>query len=297
MFTIKQLESFYWVARLGTIAKAADKLHVTQSAITKRMQELQASVAAPLFERGSRKNLLTSAGKELQTESENIFELLEQLEKMKRSSKHATHVLHIGLGEMTALTWFPAFLKRMKDVYPGVTIQPEIDQSTPLFQKVMDGRLEFAILPEMPDAGVLAQVPIGDVQFGWLSAPGRFEEDVCLSLPELSAHPVIEQSQLSIITRLCAQMWEGAGVQPERINGGNNIVALAGLVAAGVGISCLPLPIFEKEIAQGKLRLIKTNPPAPSVTYSCYFPRYPNSALGYSVAAIAKQTCTFMPAL
>lgn len=194
---------------------------------------------------------------------------------------------------MTALTWFPMFLKRMKDVYPNVTIQPEIDQSLPLFEKLIDGSLEFAILPDMPDVDALIQVPIGHVQFGWFSAPGRFKDKEPQSLPELSVHPVIEQSSYSIITRLCSQMWEGAGVQPERINGGNNVVALAGLVAAGVGISCLPVPLFEKEIAQGTMQLIETNPPAPSVTYYCYFLKYPNSSLGYNVADIAKQTCTF----
>jgi len=293
MFTIKQLESFYWVARLGTIAKAADKLHVTHSAITKRMQELEASVAAPLFERQSRKNLLTPAGKQLQTESQQILEMLDRLEKMKDSSRQVARILHVGLGEMTALTWFPQFLKRMKDVYPAVTIQPEIDQSAALFQKVKDGRLEFAILPEMPEAASLTRVPIASVQFGWFCGPGQFPGDEVRSLPELASCPVIEQSEQSIITRLCARLWEGAGVQPERLNGGNNIVALAGLVAAGVGISCLPVPLFEREIAQGKLRLIRTNPPAPSVTYACYFLMYPNSALGYSVADIAKKSCSF----
>ncbi len=293
MVTIKQLESFYWVARLGTIAKAADKLHVTQSAITKRIQELQRNIASPLFERDSRKNLLTPNGKELQTQSEQLFEMLARLEKIKNEKTHITRVLHIGLGEMTALTWFPSFLKQMKEVYPSVTIQPEIDQSLPLFEKLIDGRLEFAILPDMPDVDALIQVPIGHVQFGWFSAPNKFSVGESLSLPELAIHPVIEQSKYSIITRLCAQMWEGAGVQPERINGGNNVVALAGLVAAGVGISCLPVPLFEKELAQGSMQLIKTNPPAPSVTYYCYFLKYPNSALGYTVADIAKQTCTF----
>lgn len=293
MFTVKQLETFYWVGRLGTIAKAADKLHVTQSAVTKRLQELEASVAAPLFERESRKNLLTPAGKELLLESEHIFEMLDRLEKMKGSTQQAARVLHVGLGELTALTWFPSFLKRMKDVYPSVTVQPEIDMSSLLLQKVKEGRLDFAILPDLPDADALARVPVGNVQFGWFSGPGKFPVGETQSLHDLASQPVIEQSEHSIINRLCASLWEGAGVRPERLNGGNNIVALAGLVAAGVGISCLPVALFEDEIAQGKLQLLKTHPPAPSVAYACYFLKYPHSALGYSVAEIAKQTCTF----
>lgn len=297
MFTIKQLETFYWVGRLGTIAKAADKLHVTQSAVTKRLQELQASVASPLFERETRKNLLTPAGKELLAESEDLFEMLDRLEKMKGSNQHAARMLRIGLGELTALTWFPSFLKRMKDVYPSVTIQPEIDLSSLLLQKVQDGRLDFAILPDLPHADTLTRVDVGYVQFGWFSGPGKFPLEETQSLPSLASQPVIEQSVHSIITALCSRLWEGAGVRPERINGGNNIVALAGLVAAGVGISCLPVALFKKELAEGKLHLVKTSPPAPSVAYACYFLKYPNAALGYSVAEIARQCSTFSPSV
>ena len=106
-------------------------------------------------------------------------------------------------------------------------------------------------------------------------------------------HPVIAQSEHSIISPLCARLWESAGVRPERLNGGNNIVALAGLVSAGVGISCLPVPLFEASLARGDLELLKTQPEAPTVDYACYFLKYPHSALGYNVAEIAKRTCTF----
>jgi len=293
MFTVKQLETFYWVGRLGTIAKAAAKLHVTQSAVTKRLQELQASVAAPLFERENRKNVLTSAGKELLAESEHLFEMLDRLEDMGALTGQPARILRVGLGELTALTWFPAFIKRMKEVYPNVTVQPEIDLSSLHLRNVQEGRLDFAILPDIPHADGIARIPVGNVQFGWFAGPGLFAANETHSLSDLASQPVIEQSEHSIITRLCARLWEGAGVRPERLNGGNNIVTLASLVAAGVGISCLPISLFEKHLVQGKLQLVNTDPPAPSVTYACYFLKYPHAAFGYSVADIAKQTCAF----
>ena len=293
MFTIKQLETFYWVGRLGTVAKAAEKLHVTQSAVTKRLQEVEAYVAAPLFEREARKNLLTPVGKDLLAESEHLFELLERLEKMKGLTQQPTRTLHIGLTELTALTWFPSFLMRMKGVYPTVTVQPEIDLSSLLLHKVLEGRLDLAILPDMPLTEGLARVPIGNVQFGWFSGPGTFPPGEAQTMSSLASRPVVEQSEHSIITMLCSKIWESVGVRPERLYGGNNVNALAGLVAAGVGISCLPVSLFEKELEQGKLALVETNPPAPSVAYSCYFLKYPHAALGYGVAEIARQCSTF----
>lgn len=293
MFTIKQLETFYWVGRLGTVAKAADKLHVTQSAVTKRLQEMEAGVAAPLFEREARKNLLTPVGKDLLAESEHLFELLDRLETMKGLTQQPARMLHVGLTELTALTWFSSFLTRMKGVYPTVTVQPEIDLSSLLLHKVHEGRLDFAILPEMPNADGLARVPLGNVQFAWFAGPGIFPAGEIQTMSSLASQPVVEQSEHSIITMLCSKIWESAGVRPERLYGGNNVNALAGLVAAGVGISCLPVALFEKELEQGKLVMVETNPPAPSVAYSCYFLKYPHAALGYSVAEIARQCSTF----
>jgi len=99
---------------------------------------------------------------------------------------------------------------------------------------------------------------------------------------------VIEQSANSIITELCNQLWEQAGVHPSRIYGGNNVHAMAGLISAGIGISCLPVGMLEPEIYRGKIELIKTNPVAPSVRYHCFFHHHIHSALGHTISDIAR---------
>lgn len=293
MLTIKQLQTFYWVARLGTLNKAADKLYITQSAATKRLQEVEAIAAAPLFEGEGKKALLTPKGKDLLAECEQLLDLLAELDKLKGSAQQPARTLHVGLTDLTVLTWLPTFLRRMKEVYPTITIQPEIDLSVLLQRKVVEGRLDFAILPDPPAAEGLARVPVGEAQFGWFAAPGAFSADTVYALRELGTQTVIEQSAHSIITTLCARLWEGAGLQPERIYGGNNVVALAGLISAGVGVSCLPVALFSKDVEAGKMQLVRTDPPAPSVVYFATFLKYPHSVLSYSVADIARACCDF----
>jgi molybdate transport repressor ModE-like protein len=92
MLTIKQLQTFYWVARLGTLNKAAEKLYITQSAATKRLQEVEAIAATPLFESGGRKNALTPKGQELMRECERLFELLEDLDLRKGAMQQPTRL-------------------------------------------------------------------------------------------------------------------------------------------------------------------------------------------------------------
>jgi DNA-binding transcriptional LysR family regulator len=292
MLTVKQLQTFYWVARLGTVSKAADKLHVTQSAATKRLQEIESIASVPLFESAGRKNQLTSKGRELLSDCERLLDLVDQLERLKRSAEVPARTLKIGLGELTALTWFPAFLRRMKAIHPTITVQPEIDMSSTLREKVLEGRLDFALIPDPEVCEGLTRVFLGNAQFGWFAAPGAFRQGMTHPLHGLAAKPVIEQSENSIITTLCARLWESAGVNPERVYGGNNVVALAGLISADVGVSCLPVALFEDDVAQGRLQLVETSPPAPVVGYYCCFLKG-NSSLGYGVADIARHCCNF----
>ncbi|WP_285409958.1 LysR family transcriptional regulator [Variovorax sp. efr-133-TYG-130] len=290
MLTIKQIQAFYWVARMGTLSKAAEKLHITQSATTKRLQEVEALAAAPLFENVGRKNALTAKGQELATECERLFALLDELDLMKGSTQQPARIVHVGLTELTALTWFGRFIREMKNTYPAVVIQPEIDLSTLLRQRVEEGRLDFAILPDPSPVEGLERMQLGVVPFSWFAAPGAFAPDVVHPLRDLARLPVIEQSANSIITELCAQLWEDTGVQPERIYGGNNANALAALISAGVGISCLPIAMFTQEVDRGQLQLVKTTPTAPKVPYHFCFLRHLHSALGYGVADIAKRS-------
>ena len=68
-------------------------------------------------------------------------------------------------------------------------------------------------------------------------------------------------------------------------------VALKGLVCAGLGTSCMPKELFQSEIDSGKLEVLITDPPAPSVKYYAAFMRQNHAALGYAIADLAKKCC------
>ena len=290
MLTVKQIEAFYWVARLGTLNRAAERLHITQSAATKRLQEVESIAAAPLFEGNGRKNLLTPKGREMVRECEKLLSQFDELDAVKKAARQPARIVHVGLTELTALTWFPRFIVEVKRRHPEVTIQPEIDLSSLLLKKLEAGKLDFAFLPDPPPADGLVRMELGAVPFGWFAAPGTFEAGLTYSLKDLAAYPVIEQGSNSIITELCARLWETAGIQPTRVYGGGNVNALAGLISAGVGISCLPVAMFEQSARAGRLQMVPTKPEAPSVSYFCCFLKNMHSALGYGVTDLARKS-------
>lgn len=65
MMTFKQLEALYWIAQLGSFGLAAQKLHTSQSAVSKRVHELELVFDTELFDRSQRSARLTEKGEEM----------------------------------------------------------------------------------------------------------------------------------------------------------------------------------------------------------------------------------------
>lgn len=293
MLSVKQIETFYWVAKLGTVQRAADKLHITQSAATKRLKDVEAKSAAPLFEEGGKKARLTAKGHEMLTLCESLLESIGRLQSYWDADRQVARVLHIGLTELVALTWFPAFLREMHDLYPNLILRPYVDISGPLQEQVIDGRLDLAILPEPELPAFVARIALGSASFAWFCRPGQFDSRRTVSLRELGTVPVIEEISLSMVTILSSRAFESAGVDPERICGGNNAVAMGGLVAAGVGVGLLPVDLFRRQLQNGLMQIVTTEPGVPAVRYDAIFLKQSQSALGYMVADVARRCCNF----
>ncbi|SCU75334.1 conserved hypothetical protein [Cupriavidus necator] len=291
MLTIKQIEAFYWVAKLGTVQRAADKLHVTQSAATKRLQEVERLSASPLFEQAGRKATLTARGHEMMLLCADLLESVAHLEEIQASTRNIPRVVHVGVTELVAMSWFPALVRKVRTVYPQLTLQPHIDHSAVLRDKIIDGQLDVAILPEAFVTRSAARVNLELVEFAWFSPPGTFNRGEVVPLQQLATLPVIEQDRTSIITALCARLFEQVGVEPTRLGGSRSIITLAGLIEAGIGVSCLPREFFTNEVAQGRLQIVETDPPAPAVRYCAIYPEH--AALGLAVAELARECCDF----
>lgn len=77
--TIKQLEALYWTAKLGSFQAAADKLCATQSAIAKRVNELESSFDMRLLDRRGNKSVLTLQGRKCLEYAEDVLEATSKL--------------------------------------------------------------------------------------------------------------------------------------------------------------------------------------------------------------------------
>jgi DNA-binding MarR family transcriptional regulator len=110
----RQLESFLTIAELGSFAAAADRLCVTQSTISARIQELEQILGVELFDRSQRTARLTLKGRELIGYAEQIVDLASEIRRRVGSKDALAGVVRVGVAELVAISWLPNLVNAVR---------------------------------------------------------------------------------------------------------------------------------------------------------------------------------------
>ena len=293
MMTFKQLEAIYWVVRSGGFSQAASKLHMTQSAVSKRVQELEAMVETPLFDRSSRSVRLTEKGEEMFAVARRFLEQREAAMEQFQRPEVMERRLRLGVTELTAMTWLPKLVSRIQALYPRVVIEPDVDSSVALRNKVLADELDLAIVADAFDDPRLASRHVGTLELAWMCKPGLLDARKPLRLHELSKHRLLLHGSKSG-SGLLIDRWLGAqGLKFTGLLSSGNLLALIGMTVSGLGITHLPLQCLQPMVDNGMLDVIKVTPRIPDAPYVALHAKDQHSSLVKSVAMLAQESCNF----
>ena len=107
---IKQLETFYWAAKLGSFTAAAERLNATQSTVSMRIQDLEQTLDSALFDRSQRTARLTAKGRELMGYAEKLLSLVAEIQERISAPESIPGFLRLGVAEVVSTTWLPRFI-------------------------------------------------------------------------------------------------------------------------------------------------------------------------------------------
>ncbi|MGB3071826.1 MAG: LysR family transcriptional regulator [Ottowia sp.] len=267
--TLKQLEAFYWAAKLGTFALAAQRLHVTQSSLSKRIAELEASLGQQLFTRTSRYAALTAAGETLLVKAGAMLEFERDIRASLGTRRQEIRgACRFGLTELAATTWFPAFAARLEQGYPYVVLEPRVGLSKPLELSVTRGELDLASIAGPVSASELQSRTVAEIQFIWTSSPTRLRRRTLLTRKDFEAHPVISNPQDSGLASAFDTWAQTNGMHGGKTIQCNSRAAIIALTIAGAGISFQPRKYVQPLIARGLLVPLESEAPIPPLPYN-----------------------------
>ncbi|WP_417721069.1 LysR family transcriptional regulator [Salipiger sp.] len=293
MFTIKQLEALYWVATLDGFEAAAAHLNLSQSAISKRIAEVEMRFPEPLFDRSGRQAILTNQGRDVVEIARHILGLTDQLASRARKSNAVPARFAIGLTDLVALSWLADLIRVLRETHPGIEIQPEIDLTRNLIDRLQRRELDLVICPMRPDLPGYVHLDLGNIELCWLASPGLTGGRTALDRAEILKLTLLTQSRQSVLYDALKPIISNERLPFARTMFCNNMAALAELAAADLGITLLPAAFFRRHIESGRLQVIETDIELPSVTY--YVSHHANYYRGFcdEIRAISQTICDF----
>jgi DNA-binding transcriptional LysR family regulator len=293
VITLKQLEALHWISELGTFERAALKLHTTQSAISKRVQELEAVMQIEVFDRSHRGARLTPQGRQLLSMAEDMLAMRERILDLRDTDAPPARSLRLGVTELTALTWLPRLVTKLRALYPDVTIDPEVDLSRNLFNRLLDESVDFIVIPDAFSSPRVTTLRLAEVPNSWMASPDLVRTQRTLTLDQLGAYTVLSQGQNSGSGVYFDRWLASNGVVFQRVLTSNSVVALVGLTLACIGVSYLPRQCFQPLIDEGKLAIVPTNPVLPPVPYVAAYRNDRASRFCEGIARMAQSVCDF----
>lgn len=180
MFELNQLEQLLTVAECGTLSAAAERLHLSQPALSRSMQRLEAELAVPLFTRQKNKIEFNENGRLAVDYARKVLQEAEEMKARLIAHERARHTIFVSSCAPAPL-W--DFLPKLSALYPEMTITSEIRTLEALKEELPDESCRLFILPYALDEPGFISKEIG-------------EEHLCFALPP--AHPLADRSSLSL---------------------------------------------------------------------------------------------------
>ena len=293
MVTLKQLEGFFWAAELGGLEQAAVRLNTTQSAISKRLQELEVLLGVPLFDRTRRKAAITPQGERLLIMTREILEVRDRIMGMSATMTPTLRTLRLGVTELTAMTWLPALIQRIRGSYPEIALEPAVDSSAHLMEELARDELDMVVVPDTYRDAQFEVIALDSVEYAWMCSPGYLDSPAELPLRDLCQHTIIVQLYASGLGDMIGRWLQDNRVKIENTLSSSSLTAIASLTLSGLGISYLPKRIFDNLVSAGQLRLIRSTPPLPRAPYVMMYKKaHADDFLRY-VGSLATDLCDF----
>jgi LysR family transcriptional regulator for metE and metH len=237
---VRHLRLVAAVADVGSLTRAGDQLHLTQSALSHQLREIESRLGAALFLRAGRRLVLTPAGRRLLASATDVLQRLEQTERdIREIARDRAGRLRITTECYTCYHWLPPLLLRYRRTFPKVEVRIDVEATHRPLEMLLAGRIDLGLMSTpVRDRRLVSRRVFDDELVLIASRHHRFAQQTRVRLAQmrdetLFIYPPKEESgplQKVLIP---------AGAVPARIEQVQLTEAITELVKAGLGVAIL----------------------------------------------------------
>ena len=253
-----QLRSFAAIAELGQLTRAAEKLHVSQPAVSAQLKALEANLGLTLFERTASGMVLTAPGVRLLKEAEKVLAAARDLQNVALSFKgQLAGKASIGTLSDPNLTRVGEFINVALARHPLLELELHQGVTGASLEHVRDGALDASFY-----YGELRHASISGLALRRLVfrvvAPAAWKDRLRLSgWEQVAAMPWIIPPPISSHHQLALALLQQHGVKPGRVVEADQEAVIASLVVSGVGIALMREEVALEKAAAGEICIWK----------------------------------------
>ena len=246
---LRFVEAFHWAAALKSVTAAAEKLHLTQSALSSRIAALENELGVLLLDRRDKRLRLTIAGQRFQQHAQKLLDLQRHVKAEFGGGIARASMLRLGVIESVVHSWLTGWLQHMREAHPGLELELTVETTPLLIDQLQRGKLDliFAALPaggEGVHTLALQPMPMAFVGQPRLHGAGP------LSLAQIAAFDLLTFQRGSQPHAALLQLFRKHGLEP-RVHAISSISAMAQLVETGFGIATLPQATLQQLARRG----------------------------------------------
>ena len=245
--TLRQFRYFVSVADFASVSSAARHLHISQSAITTAIHELEEELGAQLFERNSRGVALTPEGHRFLAGARRVMATVtDATQDLRADHRTLTGQLTIGVTPLVAGYYLSELLVRFARMFPDVEVTVTEDEARFLEHLLINGEVDISIIivSELVDRQAFAtEILARSTRRVWLPANHPLTARDEVSLAEIAPCPNVVLTADRMDEHMRA-LWRRHDLLPSTLLRTSSLEAVRSLVGAGMGVTILPDFVF-----------------------------------------------------
>lgn len=247
---IRALKCFIWTAELGNITRASAELGIVQSALSRKLQNIEQELGAALFVRLPRGIQLTPAGQQFLGRARRILRELESARSEISNQAAVEGAVTLGLSPTLAPIIAPGCLEQVHRDFPDIRLKVVEGFSSVMLEPLLSGRIDVAVLTNPPRVSGLRLEPAVAEEVVVVTAPGVRGIQPFYTLDELCRTPLLVTSGFRIVVddqlrKLGKQLAPGTEI--------DSVEAIRRIVARGLGVTVMPVSTYQDDIRAGRL--------------------------------------------
>ena len=237
----------------AAVAAAAERLHLTQPAVSKRIASLEQQLNVRLFDRLGREVSLTEAGRALLPRAYQILNVLDDTRRaLTNLNGEISGRLTLATSHHIGLHRLPPLLRAFTRAHPQVALDIQFLDSEVAYEEVLHGRAELAVITLAPETREpVHAVAVWDDPLDFVAAPEHpLARSQAISLADVAHHPAVFPGGNTFTHHIVRRLFEAQGLTPNIAMSTNYLETIKMMVSIGLAWSVLPRTMLDDQVAR-----------------------------------------------